>query len=85
MVGFGTGLEQVKVGAPMRELVGLAWAGCIIPTQRIIATQVGHKLLPRFEGSPKRFAVDFDRSRVSALQANEGLRVAWWNSQVQAG
>ena len=29
--------------------------------------------------------MDFDRSRVSALQENEGLRVARWTGQVQAG
>lgn len=79
MVGFGTGLEQVKVGATMRELVGLAWDGCIIPTQRIISGQIEHKLLSEFEGNPERFAVDFDRSRVSALQEDENLRAPRFN------
>jgi hypothetical protein len=84
VVGFGTGLEQVKVGATMRELVGLAWDDCIVPTQRIIASQVEHALLPEFEGSPEQFA-DADRSKVSALQEDENLRAARWNNQVQAG
>jgi len=85
VVGFGTGLEPTKVGATMRELVGLAWSACLVPTQRIIAGQVAHALLPEFEGNPERYAVDFDRSRVSALREDEDLRAARWNSEVQAG
>jgi len=85
VVGFGTGLEPTKVGAMMRELVGLAWSACLVPTQRIIAGQVAHALLPEFEGNPERYAVDFDRSRVSALREDEDLRAARWNSEVQAG
>jgi hypothetical protein len=41
--------------------------------------------LPLTSRFSERFAVDFDRSRVSALQEDEGLRVARWNGQVQAG
>jgi hypothetical protein len=41
--------------------------------------------LPEFEPNPERFAVDFDRSRVHALQEDDNLRAARWNSQVAAG
>jgi len=85
VVGFGTGLEQTKVGATMRELVGLAWNACIGPTQRIIASQVAHKPLAEFEANPDAFAVDFDRCRVQALQEDDNLRAARWNLQVQGG
>ena len=50
VVGFGTGLENSKVGATMREFVGLAWSDGLIPPQRIMASELEHTLLPRFIG-----------------------------------
>jgi hypothetical protein len=38
----------------------------------------------RIEAAPERFAVDFDRSKVSALQEDDNLRAARWR-QVGAG
>jgi hypothetical protein len=75
--------SEHRVGATLRELASLAWSGCLIPTQRIIASQVGHKLLPEFEGSPERFAVALDTSKVSALLEDETARTGRWNSQVR--
>jgi hypothetical protein len=34
VIGFGTGLQQTKVGATMREMVKLAWQGGIEPIQQ---------------------------------------------------
>lgn len=68
VVGFGTGLQQTKVGATMRELRQLAWTGCIIPMQEAMADEINRSLLPDFEGG-KRFAAQmaFDTTKVRAL------------------
>lgn len=84
IVGFGAGLQQTKVGATMRELVGLAWSGCLIPNQRIIASQLTHSLLPEFE-TTDAYDVDFDRSKVWALQEDETARITRLNAQLQSG
>lgn len=68
VVGFGTGLQQTKVGATMRELRQLAWTGCIIPMQEAMAKEINRSLLPEFEAG-KRFGAQmaFDTSKVRAL------------------
>jgi HK97 family phage portal protein len=74
VVGFGTGLQQTKVGATMKELRQLAWTGGIIPMQEIIADEVDRSLIPEFEaGRENRFRLRFDTSKVRALweDANE--------------
>lgn len=78
VVGFGTGLQQTKVGATMKEMRQLAWTGGIIPMQRIIASELNRRdrsgqnpgLLAELEARagkrfPSRFA--FDVSKVRAL------------------
>jgi HK97 family phage portal protein len=45
VVGFGTGLQQTKVGATMKEMRQLAWTGGIMPLQKIIGKTVDHSLL----------------------------------------
>lgn len=74
VVGFGTGLEQTKVGATMREMIALAWKQCVIPTQRLFAEQLQISLLSEFEADPDRFKVWFDTSDVEALQESENQR-----------
>jgi HK97 family phage portal protein len=71
VVGFGTGLQQTKVGATMRELVRLAWTAGIIPMQRSLSEEIERSLLPDFEPEPDRFIFEFDRSKVEALQESE--------------
>ena len=68
VVGFGTGLQQTKVGATMRELRQLAWTGCIIPMQEAMSDEINRSLLLEFE-SGKRFNAQmaFDTTRVRAL------------------
>lgn len=68
VVGFGTGLQQTKVGATMRELRQLAWTGCIIPMQEAMADEINRSLLPEFENG-KRFSAQmaFDTTKVRAL------------------
>lgn len=68
VVGFGTGLQQTKVGATMKEMRQLAWTGCIIPLQRIIAAEIKRSLLPTFERNKRQKArFEFDTTRVRAL------------------
>lgn len=67
VVGFGTGLQQTKVGATMKEMRQLAWTGGIIPMQEIIADEIDRSLLPEFEERPQRFRMRFDSSKVRAL------------------
>jgi hypothetical protein len=48
VVGFGTGLQQTKVGATMKEMRQLAWISGVIPLQRIVANEIRRSLLPEF-------------------------------------
>ena len=67
VVGFGTGLQQVKVGATMKELRRSAWTECIIPNQSIIASQSDQSLISEFEKDSSLFRLRFDYSKVPAL------------------
>ena len=68
VVGFGTGLQQTKVGATMREQRRQAWEDCLIPMQRSMAAQLRQQLMPDFEGDPENFRLGFDRSGIEALR-----------------
>lgn len=72
VVGFGTGLHQTKVGATMKEMRQLAWTGCVIPMQEIVADECDRSLIPEFEKGTNR-RMRFDTSKVRALweDANE--------------
>lgn len=67
VIGFGTGLQQTKVGATMREMVKLAWQGGIEPNQRSIASELNRSVLKEFQDNPKIFRTQFDNSQVEAL------------------
>lgn len=67
VIGFGTGLQQTKVGATMREMVKLAWQGGIEPNQRMMAGEMDRSLLPEFQKSADLFRTHFDTSQVEAL------------------
>lgn len=69
IVGFGSGMEQTKVGATLKELKELAWTDCIIPLQDMIASDLQRALLPDM-GNPDNEEVVYDRSGVGALQDN---------------
>lgn len=85
VVGFGSGLQQTKVGATMRELVQLAWISGIIPMQHAMAGDLENQLLPEFEGKPERFECFFDEAMVQALQENESERARRIVVSVQGG
>lgn len=67
VIGFGTGLQQTKVGATMREMIKLAWQGGIEPQQRSMADELDRSLLSEFQDNPKLFRTYFDTSQVEAL------------------
>jgi HK97 family phage portal protein len=85
VVGFGSGLQQTKVGATMRELVQLAWISGIIPMQHAMAGDLENQLLVDFEGNPDTFECFFDEAMVQALQENEVERARRLDIGVRGG
>ena len=71
VVGLGSGLEQTKVGATMRELREMAYESAIVPTQRILGDQLTVQLLPDFEGPDTEHQVAFDLRHVRVLQDDQ--------------
>lgn len=71
VVGFGSGLQQTKVGATMKELRKEAWDSCIRPMQNSMAKQGTPQLLPDFVAQARRFRMRFDSSAYAASQEEE--------------
>ncbi len=71
VVGFGTGLEQTKVGATMKEMRELAYENVIVPMQRVFAGEMNHTLLPEFLPDPTGWSLVFDNSNVRVLQEDQ--------------
>jgi HK97 family phage portal protein len=67
VIGFGTGLQQTKVGATMREMIQLAWRGSIMPTQKAMARELKRSLVGEFQKQASRYRVRFDVSKIHAL------------------
>ena len=70
VVGFGTGVQQTKVGATIKELRREAWSGAVIPRQRVIARALTRTLGVDF-GLAKGERVAWDNSEVSVLQEDK--------------
>jgi HK97 family phage portal protein len=85
VVGFGSGLQQTKVGATMRELRREAWDSCIRPMQNDMAKQLDRQALPDFVTQLKRFRVRFDASDFSASQEQESEKSKRVATLVEAG
>lgn len=85
VVGFGSGLQQTKVGATMRENVRLAWNTCLIPMQKTLAKQLTRQLLPDFVSQTRRFRAWFDTSDVSAFQEEIDIKSTTVLAQVAGG
>ncbi len=85
VVGFGTGLQQTKVGATMREMRKMAWEDGIIPLQGAMAEDLEQQLLPDFEEDTSTTRVRFDTSDVAALQEEEGIKHEKIRKDVAAG
>ena len=85
VVGFGTGLQQTKVGATMRELIQQAWNGCIMPMQAILAEELDRSLLPDFQNNTDLFRTQFDTSDVRALREDEKEKADRLSNLVNTG
>ena len=85
VVGFGTGLQQTKVGATMRELRAMAWENGIIPLQRLMAESLEVELLTDYETDLRRYKVEFDNSAVKVLQEDEDKLYDRYNKGVMGG
>jgi HK97 family phage portal protein len=85
VVGFGSGMQATKVGATMRELVKMAWVGCLSPMQKTFGKQTTRQLLPDFVSQTRRFRVRFDTSDVSGFQEDDNQLAERVSRLVQAG
>lgn len=84
VVGLGTGLEQTKVGATMKELREQAWENCIIPMQRMVAEQLELQLLPDFRPDASQ-VLAFDLRHVRVLQDDQDKLYDRLGKAVNAG
>lgn len=75
VVGFGTGLQQTKVGATMVEQRRMAYEDCVIPLQNLVAEELQAQLVPDFEENPDDFHLEHDLSGVRVLQEDQTARV----------
>jgi phage portal protein BeeE len=85
VVGFGTGLQQTKVGATMRELIQQAWNGCIMPMQAILSEELDRSLLSEFQANTDIFRTQFDTSDVRALREDEAEKTDRFTKLVAGG
>lgn len=74
IVGFGSGLQQTKVGATQHVNKQLAWNACLIPMQNTIRRQATRQLVGDFQSQTRRFRVWFDRSGVAAFEEEQTER-----------
>jgi HK97 family phage portal protein len=85
VVGFGSGLQQTKVGATMKELRKEAWDSCIRPMQNSLAKQLTGQALPDFQAQTRRFRVRFDASEFAASQEEETEKATRFALLVEKG
>lgn len=80
VVGFGTGLQQTRIGAVATENTRRSWTSGVIPLQRIIAGEIGRNLAEDLGA----VGAAFDNSQVESLRENEDGRsrriVEQWRS-----
>lgn len=85
VAGFGAGMQQVKVGATMRELVRLARVNVINPMGQTFARVFTIQLLSDFVVQRRRFRVRYDMSEASVFQEDENAREARILARVTGG
>lgn len=78
VLGWGSGLQQTKVGATMRELRQLAWWQAVMPMQKTISAEIQRQLAI---GE----TIEFDCSNVEALTENADSRASRFERLVRAG
>ncbi len=70
VVGFGTGMQQTKVGATMTEQRSMAYEDCIIPHQQMWGRALDMQVLAEFDTREDRH-IAFDLSGVRCLRDDE--------------
>lgn len=85
VVGFGTGLQQTKVGATAKEAREMSYEHGIIPLLRLIEDELHVQLLPDFEPDPSAWTVEHDLSNVRVLQEDQTELINRLNTAVQGG
>ena len=86
VVGFGSGMDQTKVGATMDAQIKLAWKGCIFPMQRSMARQLDDQLLSDFVPNyDDRERMAFDTSEAVGLKEDPTEMSARVCNEVSAG
>ena len=93
VVGFGTGMEQVKVGATMVASTRTSWRAGVVPPLDFIRRQIRTQLFPMFAIDPTKYDAIYDPSAISALQEDPlerrrglslGLNKQAWLTQNEA-
>ena len=84
VMGLLSGL-QFATYANFREAERVAYRANLIPTYRNMAGTLHTQLLSRFEQNIDQFQVNFDVSRVEALQENADARAARWRGLFEGG
>lgn len=90
VVGFGTGLQQTKVGATMAELREVAWQDGIVPLHTLMAPEIERDELSEFvdtdaRNRPRGWRVSFDYDEVPELNENLSERSTRILEGVKAG
>lgn len=86
VIGFGSGMDQTKVGAVMEEQVKLAWKQCLFPMQRAMARQLDEQLLADFTADYEdRERVEFDVSEAVGLKEDAASLSERVCREVEAG
>jgi len=70
VAGLGAGLDR-STFANYAEAREAAYEENIIPTQRILSSDLDIQLLPDFVADPTKYAIDFDISKVRVLQEDQ--------------
>lgn len=69
----------------MSELREMAYESCIIPTQRLIASEIQNQLLPDFEANLNKVRVVYDLSGVRVLQEDQNKLAKRLDTMVKGG
>lgn len=82
VIGFGTGLEQTKVGATMTEQRRMAWQDGVLPVQAIIAEALTDQFVWQYDTGVR---LEFDTSEVGELQTDMSQQSARLTELYQGG
>jgi HK97 family phage portal protein len=83
VLGLGAGLDR-STYSNYEQAYRAAYYGNIIPTQRLIASELESQLLPDF-GDVRQLQIDFDLSKVQQLQEDEDAKHARAREDLKAG